>query len=119
MPSVQVHQRQAQHNEAFVRSFDLDTTPYLDWVVTAMFYAALHLIDAYLATKDVHFSTHRGRDSLIWAVRELRPIYGAYRRLKHRSEEARYEGVDFKPQQVRCLLSKELREVKDGLALLP
>jgi len=39
--------------------------------------------------------------------------------LKHRSEEARYEGVDFKPQQVRCLLSKELREVKDGLALLP
>ena len=118
MPSAQVHRRQAQHNEAFIKSFDLDTTPYLDWVVTAAFYTALHLIDAYLDTRNIHLSTHRGRDSLIWSVRKLRPLYSAYRRLKHRSEEARYEGVGFKPQQVRSLLNKELRGIKDRLASL-
>ena len=67
MPSRLTHRQQAQHNEEFIASFDLDATPYLDWVVTAIFYAALHFVDSYLATKDIHLSSHRGRDSLIWA----------------------------------------------------
>jgi len=51
MPSSLTHKQQAQHNEEFIASFDLDATPYLDWVVTAIFYAALHFVDSYLATK--------------------------------------------------------------------
>ena len=65
MPSSLTHRQQAQHNEEFIASFDLDSTPYLDWVVTAIFYAALHFVDSYLAIRGVHLSSHRGRDSLI------------------------------------------------------
>lgn len=118
MPSNLTHRQQAQHNEEFIASFDLDSTPYLDWVVTAIFYAALHFIDSYLATKGIHLSSHRGRDSLIWAVRDLRPIYSAYRRLKHRSEQARYDAVPFSSKQVRGLLNRELTSIKAHLASL-
>jgi uncharacterized protein (UPF0332 family) len=116
MPSSLTHRQQARHNEEFIAFFDLDSTPYLDWVVTAIFYAALHLVDSYLATKGVHLSSHRGRDSLIWTVRDLRPIYSAYRRLKHRSEQARYDAVPFSNKQVRELLDRDLASIKVHLA---
>lgn len=45
MPTADQHRQQAEHNKAFVQSFDLDTSPYLDWVVTAIFYTALHLVE--------------------------------------------------------------------------
>ena len=118
MPSSLTHRQQAQHNEEFIASFDLDSTPYLDWVVTAIFYAALHFVDSYLAIRGVHLSSHRGRDSLIWAVRDLRPIYSAYRRLKHRSEQARYEAMPFSSKKVQKLLNKELASIKAHLASL-
>ncbi len=52
MPTAAEHLARAQNNLRFARSFDLATTPYLDWVVAAYFYAGLHLIDALLWEKD-------------------------------------------------------------------
>lgn len=45
MPGPDQHRQQAEHNKAFIRDLDLDTTPYLDWAVTVAFYAALHLVE--------------------------------------------------------------------------
>lgn len=103
MPNSATHRRQALHNEALLAAFDTETTPFRDWMVIAIFYAALHHIESYLATKNVHLHTHLGRENLIWAVHELRPIYDDYRRLKHRSELARYDAVAFSADQVRAL----------------
>ena len=44
MATEQAHLRQAQHNEQFLTTFDPAITPYLDWAVTVIFYAALHYI---------------------------------------------------------------------------
>ena len=51
MPARDNHLHQAQHNEAFVASFNLDSTAYLDWAVTGIFYAALHFYNQYRALK--------------------------------------------------------------------
>jgi hypothetical protein len=68
---------------------------------------------------DVRFTlTHLGRENFIWAVHELRPIYDAYRRLKHRSKLARYEAVTFSAAQVRALQATKLAHIKSHIAAL-
>jgi len=48
MPTPTQHKQQAEHNRAFTQHLDLDTTFYLDWIVTAAFYAALHFIEVFV-----------------------------------------------------------------------
>jgi len=64
MPTQQQHLVQAKHNEDFVNSFDLQTTPYLDWVVTGIYYAALHYVESYLALQGKHPRSDRYRDEV-------------------------------------------------------
>lgn len=69
----------------------------LDWAVTALFYAALHLAEAALAE---HFhrsgpKSHVQRDAAIY--RHLRPIYTEYDQLHTRSNWARYHPQKPKP----------------------
>lgn len=52
MPKTAEHAAQSRKNLRFAESFDLDKTENLDWVVTAYFYAALHLVDAVLFFRD-------------------------------------------------------------------
>lgn len=112
MPAQDNHLRQAQHNEAFVASFNLDSTAYLDWVVTAIFYAALHYIESYLAILNIHPSTHQSRDRLFQQQQPLKQIYNQYRILKTRSENARYDLREFTSVEVRSLITDELQTVK-------
>lgn len=49
MPTKEQHLHQAQHNEAFLAVFDLARSPFLDWAVTAAFYAALHYLRALMS----------------------------------------------------------------------
>jgi hypothetical protein len=46
MPHKNVHIAQALHNEELAAY--LSGTAYPDWIVTSMFYAALHYVEAYL-----------------------------------------------------------------------
>ncbi len=62
----------------------------MEWAITATFYAALHYLEAYLATQGIHSQTHVERDQRVNSLPELRPLYGSYRRLKNQSLEARY-----------------------------
>lgn len=101
MPTPDQHRQQAEHNKAFTRSLDLDTTPYLDWVVTAAFYAALHLVEWFLTSKGhTGRRDHQLRDAYISREADLRAIYGDYTELKFQSEVARYECFRFKPDEV-------------------
>lgn len=91
MPETREHLARARNNLAFARSFDIKTTPYLDWVVTAYFYAALHLVDALLREKDrIPGGNHETRKSYVLQKWYLRGIKSEYRELKDRSEDARY-----------------------------
>ncbi len=103
MPIAAVHSRQAAHNKAFLAEFNLTETIYLDWAVTVMFYVALHLVETYLATKDLHPTAHRIRDDYLSRTADLRPIYRSYRELEHHSQKARYQGTRFSIETVETL----------------
>jgi len=81
------HLAKAGHNEKFVAAI---VDPFWDWAITGIFYAALHYLMAFLATKGDHPGTHQVRNSHIHRDATLKPIYVDYRELQNESEDARY-----------------------------
>ncbi len=88
MPKLEDHLSQAQHNFKFYQS--IDTHIYSDWAATALFYTALHYIDAFLAVKQIHPGKHDVRDKLVNSLAELKGLYPSYSHLKNQSRNARY-----------------------------
>lgn len=114
MPSRDDHLSQAQHNLEFGES--LDAAKYSDWVATALFYTALHYVDAFLDTKGYHPGKHDVRDGFVAKVQELRPIYDHYRALKDSSRTARYYCPPaFPPQHLRDLRNIHLERIRSTL----
>jgi hypothetical protein len=102
MPTPTQHKQQAEHNKAFTQHLDLDTTIYLDWIVTAAFYASLHFVEWFLTSKGhTGRRDHQLRDVYISREADLRAMYGDYTELKYQSEGARYECFFFTPDEVR------------------
>jgi hypothetical protein len=115
VPSRRAHIAQAEHNEALCRA--IGGSQYADWAVTALFYAALHLVDAYLAP-NVHPKTHTVRRGLVDTVAGLRPIRDQYRELEERSRDARYKCIRFTPAAVKELRSVRFEPLKAHLRAL-
>jgi len=64
-----------------------------DWLIVFLFYSALHLTQAYLATKSLRFTAedHGSRWTAIRSSPELGPRFrDAYKALKSLSESVRY-----------------------------
>ncbi|OGO41083.1 MAG: hypothetical protein A2Z04_02525 [Chloroflexi bacterium RBG_16_57_9] len=119
MVTAEQHRLQAEHNKAFFQSFDLDTSPYLDWVVTATFYSALHLVEWFLKAKGVvSRRDHHLRDAYIARISELRSIYPDYTELKFQSEAARYECARFTPEIVKKDLLPRLARLESHIKTL-
>lgn len=119
------HRLQANKNERFFETFDLDNTPYLDWAVASLFYAALHLVDAYLAGHNAHAGTqppdpagghhpkrHFERRQKLIHIQALSPIRNPYRDLHQRCDDARYNLVTLSPQRVKNLATNEYNTIK-------
>lgn len=121
MPTADQHKRQAEHNKAFIQSFDLDTSPYLDWVVTAIFYTALHLVEWFLKSKGLTGRRdHQLRDAYIARMSELRRLYADYTELKFQSEASRYECASFTPEFLKNDLLPRLARLETHIkSLLP
>ena len=101
MPTTSEHRGRAKQNVRFAESFDLKNTPYLDWVVTAYFYAALHLVDALLWEVDgLNPASHLDRRVYVKDKPYLRPISSEYRSLKDHSEDARYRLITMSSAKV-------------------
>lgn len=115
MASKDAHLWQAAHNETLYSQ--LLTTEFLDWAVTAIFYSALHYIDAYLATKDIHPSRHyKGRTPLVSRESNIKDIYGKYERLKNKSEAARYDVKHFTQAEVKGLKENEFKLIRSHIS---
>jgi hypothetical protein len=76
-----------------------------DWAVTVLFYAALHLTQAYLQRSEISAENHRQRDQEIRSSEELRPILDPYRALKAHSENARYRCRAFSREEFDSILN--------------
>ena len=122
MPTKAEHVRKAEHDETFVSSLDLNSTPYLDWAITALFYSGLHYVEAYFATRGIHSADHRTRDSAIYRDINIRQLYNDYNELKNHSINARYYAVPFTPADVGNLQPRLVaikRHVSPYLAVAP
>lgn len=118
MPSKNDHKAKAEHDKEFVDSLDLSTTPYLDWAITGLFYAALHYVEAYFATMKRHSPDHRTRDSAIQRDSRIKTIYDDYNELKNYSINARYYMVRFAEPEVRKNLVPRLDNIRGRISPL-
>jgi hypothetical protein len=85
------HIAKAQRTEAFCDALDTLDPPYYEWQTVAVFYAALHYLQAYFSAKTRYYPmTHQDRDQGIANDVKLNPIYKHYRELKQLSLTGRY-----------------------------
>jgi hypothetical protein len=114
MPTGSTHLAQAARNKTLALAIVDD---YPDWAVVVLFYAALHLVDAYLARSNVH-----PRSQGDWGIyvdrSSLRSIAASYHQLQDRSRDARYNAQPFTPLQFQLLHQRHFLPLKrhiDGL----
>lgn len=119
MPSKDEHVIWAKHNRDFWMSFELTTTPFVDWVVTGVFYEAVHWVEAFLAVKRQHSDTHGQRS---WAMcrftSELSPIQIDYDTIKLDSENARYRCYKYTSHDVEKDLIPLLERIGNHISKL-
>lgn len=97
MPSSESHNIQALNNINFLKSICL-TYPdkHFDWKITVCFYAALHIVNSFLAkTIDAHYKTHSSTEEALnpFTLNPYKPtkeVYLAYKKLHNLSRRARY-----------------------------
>jgi hypothetical protein len=111
VPGIRIHLDQAAHNEAFFTAIDLGV--YSDWAVTALFYSALHYVDAYLAQEGyADPGDHDVRDDLMKRFATTRAIWQHYRRLKSFSRSARYYAIRFTRHEITGLQRGSFEPIK-------
>ena len=116
MPTQKDHIDKARHNEQFFSSFDIETTPFLDWMVNGIFYSALQYLDSYLANNGEHPDTHSDRMRLIRTKPDLgRSFFRLYRPLQDDSEDGRYRMKIFVPGEIRRDILPLLNKIKTHL----
>lgn len=114
MPDVTDHILQARHNEEFYQATDKNV--YSDWAMTAVYYAALHYIDAFLARVNIiDPGGHDVRDQEVRGRAELRAISRLYFRLKSRSRNARYYCTRFHLGELQRSHDEDLADIRNHL----
>jgi len=91
MPSAAEHELKSEHNWSFVSFVEGGSTSFDDWVVTGLFYVAVHQVERLLAKKaNKHCHTHGARNKWLATLSDFKPIWKDYRELQYLSETARY-----------------------------
>lgn len=92
MPDPSAHKKQAQHNQKVAINLEAHDPDALDWAITIRFYAALHLVRAYLAKRGLQPKTHGETFDYLTRKSDL-PEYlvAAYRRFYKLSRKVRYD----------------------------
>jgi hypothetical protein len=93
---AQFHYDRYHHNIALAGRLEAALPGDNNWACVIRFYAAVHLVSAYLAVKsNVRFNpndaSHADRKRMMDACPELNRIRAAYRHLKDVSESVRYD----------------------------
>lgn len=116
MGSRETHCELARHDEGLVAHLDPPSTQFLDWVIAATYWAALHYIDAVLALEEVHPKRDRERINPIANHSRFKALYRNYRELKTYYENAIGVGRKYTPQDYELAIAPHLRTIR-GAAL--
>jgi len=101
------HVTQAKHNEIFASSFDISSTPYRDWIITGLFYSAVHYIEAALDKFGKHSQIHSQRNTFMQTHLKNNDIFDDHRDLYEFSRNARYN--------CKIMTEDDIQECKDTL----
>ena len=115
MPSLNQHLPLAENNESFADSITSLPARFPDWEITALFYSALHYVDAFLSTQDIH---PRSQDSRIRSIRSFAESWEDYRDLYQLSLHARYNTVSFSTETSDAVRIGPFRRVKEEVLSL-
>lgn len=113
MPSQSAHLIQASHNKNLLEDFDLLHTEFIDWVVTVLFYSAVHYVEAFLAEISIHCTNHPYRERQVSNL--LPDIYDSYNDLKNDSIESRYYMRQFSVDEISNEIAPNLEIVKNHI----
>ena|ERR1700730_4264750 len=95
MPSRDEHISKAKLNKTFADSLKLDNSTAVGWALTALFYSALHYIEAYNAKHHFHCKNHQELHDNIKRNPVLEAILEDYLDLSNFSWNARYMWVNY------------------------
>lgn len=115
MPNKHEHTTQAEHNHQFWSDYDLDSTSFVDWVVTGIFYEGVHWVEGFLSTKNEHPQRHLQRRRLMRQYNETRAIAGDLELLKVESEMARYQCYKHTADEIRQDLIPTVDKIKNDI----
>jgi len=119
MANLSEHIRKARNNEVFATTFWPARSRYADWAITVYFYAAVHFVEAYFATIEIHCNNHGQRNQEV-AKRFPRRIASHYLRLYRESRRARYEVTPVAKVYAQNLLVNHFQPLRAYLlSLLP
>jgi hypothetical protein len=116
MASRTEHEAQAHRNQVLAER--LASEGDYEWAVTTLFYAALHLLQAYAESAGTDISTHAERGRWLRRSSELHAVLGPYRVLRSRSQDARYECRRFSREQFGDLHSHEFARIVQHMSTL-
>ena len=99
MPTSKRHIDQAVANASVARRLIKTTNMplHLDWAMVALFYSALHYVDAVLCP--THPKRHGDRDNQIVFEGKTQGVWEHYRVLKNRSRRVRYDCEPMRDEQ--------------------
>ena len=123
MPLETEHVAQAERNERLYETLCSHSADELtEWEVVALFYSALHYVDAYFAKSNEHPRGHRERNQKVAQTKEFSSFASSYIHLYHNSRDARYgQGqymVRYPPQQIRNLRDDHYELIKSEVCNL-
>ncbi|MEO8027780.1 MAG: hypothetical protein ABI823_14955 [Bryobacteraceae bacterium] len=116
MPAKDIHVQKANANEAFAMSLPLDSQVRVDWTLIALFYSAMHYVEAYLAISNTHLRSHTTRDQYVGRDANLKKIWSQYQDLKFFGYNARYEAPQFTARDVTTNALPQLAMVKAAIS---
>jgi len=95
MPTREDHLATAERNLVFAEQVKANGN-FLEWAVTALFYAAVHYGRAFISAKGgPAMTSHRGFETHFVRIGGDQGLYATYRELKDESERARYDCVQY------------------------
>lgn len=114
---VQQHLDQWRHNRRFARTIDPE---FRDWQINAIFYTALHAIDAALASLGVTVADHQERNGHVRDNASFAQVRTEYLDLYRISRVTRYDAdpTQWLPEQyltVADLVEDLLKPIENGL----
>lgn len=120
MGDVAQHLKQWKHNRQFARTID---RKYRDWQVNVVFYTALHLVDAALASLGVNVTDHSERNQQVRTNGTFAAVRRQYLDLYRISRVTRYDPDpdQWLPQKyltINDLVNDLLRPIESGLGPL-